>query len=180
MSYPSLTLLLVGAYFVFLFATLILRSRTVSGPWLFLLRSFFPNWRFYHRVGHLRLLYVRVAGADAQWQAWQPMTPRAKRQPLQLLHNPDINLALANQNLVEHLTTDILDMDEDHNVREFVTYQLVMRLVRHLLQAQSDKETEKYAISQYQFQIRLVPPFEEATEETALLTSPAIRWASPC
>ena len=176
MSFPPLTLLLVGAYFVFLLATLVLRSRTVSGPWLFLLRSFFPNWRFYHRVGHLRLLYVRFADSEAEWQAWQPMTPRAKRRSLQLLHNPEINLALANQNLVEHLTTDILDMDEDQNVRQFVSYQLVMRLVRHLLQAQE----ENHAITQYQFQIRLVPPFEEATEETALLTSPAIRWSSPC
>ena len=176
MSLPSLSLLLVGAYFIFLLATLVLRSRTISGPWLFLLRSFFPNWRFYHRVGHLRLLYVRTAGADAQWQAWQPMTPRAKRRPLQLLHNPEINLALANQNLVEHLTTDILDMTEEQNVREFVTYQLVMRLVRHWLKGQAEKQ----AITQYQFQIRLVPPFEEATEETALLTSPALRWSGPC
>ncbi len=176
MPHPSLTLLLVGAYFIFLLATLLLRSRTISGPWLFLLRSFFPNWRFYHRVGHLRLLFVRFAADDAQWQPWQDMTPRATRHPLQLFHNPDINLALANQNLVEHLTTDILDMDEDQNVREFVTYQMVMRLARHLLEAQA----EKHAITHYQFQIRLVPPFEKATEETALLTSPSLRWASVC
>jgi hypothetical protein len=176
MSSPSLSLLLVGAYFAFLFATLILRSRTIAGPWLFLLRSFFPNWRFYHRVGHLRLLYVRVAGADGLWQSWQLMTPRAKRRPLQLIHNPDINLALANQNLVEHLTTDILDMQEEQKVQEFVTYQLVLRLVRHLLQA----EAAQHPISQYQFQIRLVPPFEAATEDTALLTSPPLRWVSPC
>lgn len=178
MSSPSLTHLLIAAYFVLLFATLILRSRTITGPWLFLLRSFFPNWRFYHRVGHLRLLFIRIADADQKWQAWQDMTPRTRRLPLplQLLHNPDINLALANQNLVEHLTTDILDMDEAQNVRQFVTYQLVMRLVRHLLQPQA----EQHAITRYQFQIRLVPPFEDATEETALLTSPAIPWASPC
>ncbi len=176
MSSPFFTLLLVGAYFIFLLATLLLRSRTISGPWLFLLRSFFPNWRFYHRVGHLRLLFVRVAGEDTQWQPWQDMTPRAKRHPLQLFHNPHINLALANQNLVEHLTTDILEMDEGQNVREFVTYQMLMRLARHLLESQS----AKYAFTQYQFQIRLVPPFEEATEETALLTSPVIRWSSAC
>lgn len=176
MSTPSFTLLLVGAYFIFLLATLLLRSRTISGPWLFLLRSFFPNWRFYHRVGHLRLFFVRVADEDAQWQPWQDMTPRATRRLLQLFHNPHINLALANQNLVEHLTTDILEMDEDQNVRQLVTYQMVTRLVRHMLEAQA----AKHAIAQYQFQIRLVPPFEEATEETALLTSPVIRWSSAC
>lgn len=176
MSPPSFTLLLVGAYFIFLLATLLLRSRTISGPWLFLLRSFFPNWRFYHCVGHLRLLFVRVAGEDAQWQPWQDMTPRATRRPLQLFHNPHINLALANQNLVEHLTTDILEMAEGKNVRQFVTYQMAMRLVRHLLELQA----AKHAVTQYQFQIRLVPPFEYATEETALLTSPVIRWSNAC
>lgn len=176
MPHPSLTLLLVGAYFVFLLATLLLRTRTISGPWLFLLRSFFPNWRFYHRVGHLRLLFVRTAGDDGQWQPWQDMTPRATRRPLQLLHNPDINLALANQNLVEHLTTDILDMQEKQNVRQFVTYQMVMRLARLLLEPHAAKHT----INHYQFQIRLVPPHDEATEETALLTSPPLRWTDAC
>lgn len=176
MPSPYLTQLLIGAYFVLLFATLILRSRTITGPWLFLLRSFFPNWRFYHRVGHLRLLFVRIADANEKWQAWQDMTPRARRRPLQLLHNPDINLALANQNLVEHLTTDILEMDEDQNVRQLVTYQMVMRLVKHMLEPQA----ARHVIAQYQFQIRLVPPFEEATEETALLTSPVIRWSNAC
>jgi hypothetical protein len=119
---------------------------------------------------------VRVAGDDAQWQPWQDMTPRATRRLLQLFHNPDINLALANQNLVEHLTTDILDMDEGQNVRQFVTYQMVMRLARHLL----EPHAEKHAINQYQFQIRLVPPYEAASEETALLTSPPLRWAGTC
>lgn len=171
---PSITLLLVAAYFFFLMATLLLRTRTISGPWLFLLRSFFPNWRFYHRVGHLRLLFVRFRDDGDEWQPWQDMTPRAVRNSLQLLHNPDINLALANQNLIEHLTTDILDMQQEQNVQEFVTYQMVMRLVRYLLQQQSMEHT----ISHFQFQIRLVPPFEKASEDTALLTSPAMRWSS--
>ena len=68
-STPSVTSLLFIAYFFLLITALVYRSRIVSGPWFFLLRSFFPNWRFFHRVGAVPVLFVRrvasVAGHDA-------------------------------------------------------------------------------------------------------------------
>lgn len=172
MTLHSLATLAIIIYFVFLFFTLIYRSRIITGPWLFLLRSFFPNWRFFHRVGHVPVLFVRYTNQATGWQPWQALTPRSKRNLLQLFHNPSINLALANQNLVDHLSADIQALPDDKDSRQLVTYQLVLRLARHYLQPISIGQD----IRQYQVQLRLVPPFEEATEDSAILTSPAIAW----
>ena len=59
LMYPNhtLTLLLIGTYFALLLIGMVRRGREISGPWLFLLRSFFPNWRFYHDIGYQPRLY---------------------------------------------------------------------------------------------------------------------------
>ena len=80
-------------YFGFLALTLMVGSRVIQGPWLFLLRSFFPNWRFYHRVGQQALLQWRVRPqavpeqgdskpAQEDWSAWQAALPRAQSCPV--------------------------------------------------------------------------------------------------
>ena len=105
-------------YFGFLALTLVVGSRVIQGPWLFLLRSFFPNWRFYHRVGQQALLQWRVRPqaasgpgdskvAQQDWSAWQSVLPRAQRQLSHLLYNPHVNLKLANQNQLDHLVADL-------------------------------------------------------------------------
>ena len=176
MTLHSFATLAIIIYFVFLFFTLIYRSRIITGPWLFLLRSFFPNWRFFHRVGHVPVLFVRYCNQAAGWQPWQALTPRSKRNLLQLFHNPAINFALANQNLVDHLSADIQSLTDDKDSRQLVTYQLVLRLARYYLQPISNQQD----IREFQVQLRLVPPFEEPTEESAkestILTSPSIAW----
>jgi hypothetical protein len=172
MHLHSPTLWLVAGYFCFLLLTLVYRSRIVAGPWLFLLRSFFPNWRFFHQVGHVAVLTIRVAVVPDQWQDWQLMTPRAARKWQQLLHNPAVNLALSNQNLVEHLSADIQAAGEEADCRQWVTYQMLSRLVRHSL-------TQTYAgqsLHAYQFRVHLVPPFETVSENTVLLSSPIQGW----
>ena len=166
----TLSLLLISAYFLFLLGSLVLRGRVISGPWLFLLRSFFPNWRFYHGFGVQPRLFLRTLDTHGQWQTWTVFMPRAPFHLSDLLHNPRNNLMLANQNLVDHLSADIQTLPDDKDVRELVTYQLVSRLARELLSAQNGQ------ISQFQFQLRLVPPLQEPNEEMAVLTSPAMDW----
>lgn len=167
----TLSLLLIGAYFVFLLASLVRRGRVISGPWLFLLRSFFPNWRFYHGPGNQPRLFYRSTQQEGEWSAWQMFMPRAQFQLRDCLHNPRNNLTLANQNLVDHLSADIAAMPEDGDVRDLVTYQLVQRLARWLI-AREGRSPLKY-----QFQLRLVPPFSpSADEDQSVLTSPALDW----
>lgn len=164
----TLSLLLLAAYFVFLVASLRRRGRVISGPWLFLLRSFFPNWRFYHGFGAQPRLFLRIASDDGRWGDWTMFMPRAPFKVVNLVHNPRNNLLLANQNLVDHLSFDVQTLADGRDVRTLVTYQMADRLARELIDARG----EPYA--QYQFQLRLVPPLQVANEDMAILTSPML------
>lgn len=164
LSASDISLLLMAAYFIFLLASLLRRGKVVSGPWLFLLRSFFPNWRFYHGLGYQPRLYIRVMGDTGRWQRWEMFMPRAAFQLSDLLHNPRNNLMLAHQNLVDHLSADVQTLPDHGDVRDLVTYQLVERLVRSRLRAD---------VVQFQFQLRLIPPGTDADESMAVVTSPA-------
>ena len=167
-SVPSLSLLLITAYFIFVLGSLMLRGREISGPWLYLLRSFFPNWRFYHGFGNQPRLFVRTMDAQGQWSDWQMFIPRAPLAFSSLFHNARNNLLLANQNLVDHLSFDVQTLADGRDVRELVTYQMADRLTRELLDARGEP------FAQYQFQLRLVPPLQPPTEDMALLTSPML------
>ncbi len=164
----TLSLLVVAAYFAFVLASLVLRGREVTGPWLYLLRGFFPNWRFYHGFGHQPRLFIRTLDPAGEWGDWQMFIPRAPFSLANLAHNPLNNLLLAQQNLVDHLAFDIQYLPEGKDARELVSYQLVMRLAREWLAAQG-RDGQRW-----QFAVRQVPPLQTPTEDMAILISPVL------
>ncbi len=167
----SLSLLLIGGYFLFLALSLTRRGKVFSGPWWFLLRSFFPNWRFYHGAGNQPRLLWRTASTQGDWSGWTLFMPRAPLSWTSLFHNARNNLTLAEQNLVDHLSADLAVLPDDGDVRQLVTYQMVQRLARWLI------ECEGLSPAKYQFQLRLVPAMAELPDEDdAVLTSPALEW----
>ncbi len=131
--HAAITVLLVLAYFAFLAWTLRRRGPELRGPWLFFLRAFFPNWKFFHAVGRAPRLHVRGRDAGGTWGDWQPVYPRLERRLSHLLHNPAVNLALTHQNLVDHLASDINDLPEGQDIQGCVSYQLVARLALEAL-----------------------------------------------
>jgi hypothetical protein len=139
---------LLLAYFGVLSLSLVFRKRTFRGPWLFLFRAFFPNWQFFHKVGSVPHLYIRYQDALGAWSEWQWFYPRRKRHWADLFHNPQGNLLLAQQNLVDHLSSDIKDLGEGADARPLVSYQLVCRLAAQAARAQQ-------ACGHYQLEIRL-------------------------
>lgn len=163
-----LTTVLIAGYFAAVLLSLVRRSRVLSGRWLFLLRSFFPNWRFYHGFGHQPRLFVRSAGSDGRWSDWQMFMPRARWSAAELWHNPRNNLLLANQNLVDHLSFDVQTLADGQDVRELVTYRMVSALARTLVHVRPAE------CRQWQFELRLVPPLQVPDERMAILTSPVM------
>lgn len=178
MKVMELTAFLILAYFVGLAVALRKRQRTVQGPWLFLLRAFFPNWQFFHGLGPAPRLWVRAHRTPDRWSSWQPVYPRLTRRAWHLLHNPSVNLALSHQNLVEHLATDVHDLTENADIRDCVSYQLVMRLARDAVQGGCWADTpmvqrpEGFAPEAFQFEIRLRHLGQDGDEQ--LLLSPVI------
>ena len=183
-------------YFGFLALTLVVGSRVIQGPWLFLLRSFFPNWRFYHRVGQQALLQWRVRPqafsgpgdskvAQQDWSAWQSVLPRAQRQLSHLLYNPHVNLKLANQNQLDHLVADLRESSDGATVGALVSYQLVQRIASQAAQ-QATITASITAATHWQFRVLLLPPYtalindgnslQADADPHAVLTSPILPW----
>lgn len=145
---------LLVLYFAALFATLVFKSRVLQGPWLFLLRAFFPNWKFFHEVGYVPHLCARSAtpgpAGQLRWTDWHVIYPRRRRHLLHLLHNPHTNLGLGQQNLVDHFWSDLQDLPEGHDARQLVTYTMMERLVALELEALQGSHTHR------QFELRMV------------------------
>jgi hypothetical protein len=138
----NLTVLLVLAYFAVLAISLHLRRSEVGGRHLHLLRAFFPNWRFYHAVGHRPTLELRWQSVSGVWSDWTPYFPRAERDVWQFLHNPTINLQLVEQTLVEHLAGDLAELSDEEDARELVSYQLTLHLAAKLVrQLRAERST---------------------------------------
>ncbi len=172
-------LLLLLAYVGLLLWALRKKQWQLEGPWWFHLRAFLPNWKFYHAVGWMPRLWVRHRLApDTAPTAWALVYPRRARRLWHLIHNPDVNLALAEQNLVDHLANDISALPEDSAIDAQPIYQLVQRLAaRHLLDQGCDPH------GQLQWELRLTHPSRGQTEVilstpwTAL--APVLRTAQP-
>lgn len=162
-------LLLILAYTVFLGFTLFFRGRPLQGPWWFLLRSLLPNWRFYHRVGALPVMFLRTADESGAWSDWQGEVPRAQRRLRHLLHNARNNRLLLDQSLIEHLHADCRDIKNVEEVERLVSYRLVCEV------AQRRAEALHPQAKRVQFELRVIPPYGAPSADTATLTSPVMR-----
>ena len=172
-----MTELLFVFYFLVLLATLRLKSPVIKGPWLFLMRAFFPNWKFFHAVGHVPHLYARSGvvqpSGELLWAHWVLIYPRRVCHWYHLFHNPDTNLGLGQQNLVDHFWADLYDLPEGGDPRQLVTYAMISRLVALVLREQVSNFTHS------QFELRMVLDTPHQTVDTqVMMTSPV--EVNPC
>lgn len=172
----DLTGVLILAYFALLFVTLLWSSKVIQGPWLFFLRAFFPNWKFFHAVGHVPHLYVRGQSAGG-WTDWHLVYPRVRRRWHHLFHNPAVNLALSHQNLVDHLASDLNALPDGADASQLVTYRLVSRLAHHAIRGDRWGDTPMVPVSlprveRFQFELRMEWPDPFRSE--LMLQSPVL------
>lgn len=174
------TALFVIAYFALLWLTLRRRFRVLQGPWLFFMRAFFPNWKFYHGTGYAPRLQVRGRSASGEWTDWHQVYPRLRRRPWHVLHNAEVNLALSHQNLVDHLSSDIQDLPEGADIRDKVSYQLVRRLAHAAVRGAAWGHSPMIDatlpdVEAFQFEVRL-HMLGTARSEQALLSPVMPTW----
>jgi len=162
-------------YFVVLVATLVIKTPIIKGPWLFLLRAFFPNWKFFHAVGYVPHLYARsavqLASGELQWSDWVLIYPRHVRSLSHLVHNPDTNIGLGQQNMVDHFWADLHDLPEGDDPRGLVSYKMMQRLCDQMLRVRDTNLTHS------QFELRMVlESLTETIDTHVMMTSPVV----PC
>jgi hypothetical protein len=90
------------------------------------MRAFFPNWKFFHAVGYVPHLYARsavaLASGELQWSDWVLIYPRRVRRLSHWVHNPDTNIGLGQQNMVDHFWADLHDLPDGVDPRGLVSY----------------------------------------------------------
>ena len=87
---------------------------------------------------------------------------------LDVFHNPHGNLLLAQQNLVDHLSSDIKDLGEGADARPLVSYQMVCRLA-----AQAAREHIAQGVCQFELRLERPVPQGDGDSDT-VLRSPEI------
>jgi len=174
----DITTWLILGYFALLALNLRKRWGVIDGPWLFFFRAFFPNWKFYHGIQLAPRLYVRGQFETNTWTDWHLIYPRLPRKVFHLVHNPAVNLALAHQNLVDHLANDINDMPEGADIRDRVTYQLVDQLAHQAISGACWGDVpilsrlSTGAPTAYQFEVRMELP--DGQNSQLMLQSPVV------
>lgn len=114
---------------------------------MFLLRAFFPSWRFFDDVGPELRLEVRFGDNEERFGLWQNALPPIARSMTNLPVNPRGNFLHACHNLLNHLNGDIQESANLQTVPELATYKLVRNLARFQVSERIDPP--------FQFQFRL-------------------------
>lgn len=109
----------------------------VRHPLVSLVRVLVPSWRFFDDLQVTPTLLVRVARDGEAFGEWAPVLSPPRRSILHLVWNPEGNLLLAQQSLLERLLMDVGEWDERGATgpETLVSYQLVLNLVRAALAA---------------------------------------------
>ena len=161
-------------YLVLLVLALIGRGQNLSSRWLFLLRGFFPSWRFYDAPGYQPRLFVRALTAEDQWSEWLPFIPRASFRMGDLFFNPENNLRMTEQTLVDHLSHDLQALEDSQSANSLVSYLLAERVARQV----ALRLVGAHQIHAFQFELRMIASPINNHSDSVILISPIIKEMS--
>jgi hypothetical protein len=106
------------------------------------------------------------------WSEWVHLYPRLPQNFWSLFHNPETNLGLAQQNLIDHFWADLHDAPEVFDPRNLVTYKMLAHFVEVTLREQYPQA------SHLQFELRMLLDNTSGTVHThVMMTSPVIAFS---
>lgn len=98
--------------------------------WLFLLRAFFPSWRFFDAAAPELRLEVRFGKCEPALGPWEIALPPIRRSITNFPVNAEGNFLHACHNLLNHLNDDIQELADLSDVIQLTNYKLVRNLAR--------------------------------------------------
>ena len=134
---------LIGAFLIFTIAFIAgSKRRFVPSLWIQRFKFLLPSWRFFERVGTRHALFVQAPITHE----WIHLSLKVERSPWMALHNPQGNLRLAMDSLIEQLMQDLADLQNNTHwdkltlsehqtqIHGLTSYQLVEQLAIYLCQ----------------------------------------------
>ena len=91
-------------------------NKTIANRKLFLLRAFFPCWKFFEDSGAIPKLYLRFGNTEQEFCKWIPAQSTIERRPWHLIFNPDGNLTLLKHSLLQQLLGDLQNVETGHEL----------------------------------------------------------------
>lgn len=163
---------LVGIYLLVLAIVAVSRVRPVKSRVFFLLRAFFPSWKFFEDCGYMPILQARTKNTE-----WQTMIEQPKKKVWFLFFFPRGNFCLAAQSLVQQFVSDLDELVESHlsdsqiekELTVLVSYRLVSNLAETLL-----AERSLLSGDSFQFRILISFPGEPDRPPEELIRSPQL------
>jgi len=137
--------------------------------WIFLLRSFFPKWKFFDDVVPELRLEVCYAKSESDLGAWQNALTPIRRSFKNLILNSHGNYLHACHNHLNHFNSDLGAFNDENaeSVTETATYKITKDLASFQI------EQCELMKAPFYFQFRLLVAFsEEGREPHIVLTSP--------
>jgi len=115
----------------------------------YLFRSLFPSWQFFAAVTEVPVLYLRISQDGQNFSPWENALKKPARHWYSLFLNPEGNLFLACNSLLQQAEVEIGDLSpiEAENYESSVSFNLIKNLVQFCLR-QSENN-----YSHFQFKI---------------------------
>lgn len=103
----------------------------------FLFRALLPSWIFFDRFGYSPRLLYRLKTKQRDFGEWIECPNTKKRTLLNFFFNPEGNLYLAKQSLLEMLINETQELSDKHEqeILNSTTYKLICEWVRRLAKA---------------------------------------------
>jgi hypothetical protein len=157
-------------YLVTLILFSLFKSNHFQGKSFYLLRAFFPSWKFYEDLGDVPILFYRIKERGSIWTPWKNCVEKKKRKWTKLFLNSQGNVHLAYGSLLQHLVTDIQEIeDSDYfSLKSKASYQLVQNLVLFEI----SKTNSFQSGMQYEFKVSSWAPCSPSTLAEDILLSP--------
>ncbi len=161
----------VIAYFLILIILSLIPNKKeflFSGKLIFLFRIFFPSWKFFDESTDLYYIKFRVSinYSDEDFSNWELCPQKLKRNWYQFVFNPNGNVSLACDTILNHLYYEIYNNQDDNiyisNLEETTSYKITQNMLQYYI-----KQNNTH-YNYYQFKISVL---NNDLEEDLLISS---------
>lgn len=141
-------------YLLLISLFIFIKRNSISSKF-YLIRIFFPTWRFFEGIQSKYLIFYKFQ----EQEDWVLINENFDFEWFQLIHNPKVNDHYVKKSLIEHFMNDLQELQMkkkqffDVEVEKLVSYQLILQMVKSELKTGIQKKQNSQYVTQFSFKI---------------------------